>query len=293
MVKSNPSSKISKAWYKSKLAIILLLIFIFPVGAYLMWKYSGWGKSTKIALSIVMGLFFVLVVYSATNPTPDISLNNVKDGRISTDNKDYIVSGTVYPIDAVVTVNSKDALRSGNRFSANIELKEGDNQITVKVVTKNKVTTDEQFIIHRTTAAEMKTKLDSEKAAKEKTAEAAAKKADEDAAKKQAEADAAANKKAESDAAAAAAEKANTIASLFPVRAEAEKIARAYADKEWGTDYEMVKYTFDNQMEAYDWLVSQTEHRDIMEGAIREWGTDYEMVKYTYNNQVEAYNSLH
>jgi hypothetical protein len=83
-----------------------------------------------------------------------------------------------------------------------------------------------------------------------------------------------------------------TIAELFPTRSEAEAIARANAEEDWGTDYSMVKYSYDNQMEAYDWLVQQTEHKDIMQDAIDDWGDDYEMVQYTYNNQVDAYNSL-
>jgi len=67
------------------------------------------------------------------------------------------------------------------------------------------------------------------------------------------------------------------------------EILKANALAEWGDDYEMVKYTYENQVEAYDWVVKQTAHPDIMERAKQEWQNDYEMVKYTYENQVEAY----
>lgn len=83
-----------------------------------------------------------------------------------------------------------------------------------------------------------------------------------------------------------------TIASMFPARQEAEKIAKAHAEAKWDTDYEMVRYTLDNQMEAYEWLVEQTEHVDIMHESVAKWGSDYEMVKYDYENQVEAFNGL-
>lgn len=83
-----------------------------------------------------------------------------------------------------------------------------------------------------------------------------------------------------------------TIAALIPARNEADKIAKANAEEEWGDDYRMVKYTYENQMEAYDWLATQTEHTDIMKGAVSEWESDYRMVKYTYENQVKAFNSL-
>ena len=62
--------------------------------------------------------------------------------------------------------------------------------------------------------------------------------------------------------------------------------------KEWGDDYRMVQYEFNLQMEAYSWLINQTQYPDIMERAQREWGNDYRMVKYEYENQVKAYQSL-
>ena len=66
----------------------------------------------------------------------------------------------------------------------------------------------------------------------------------------------------------------------------------ANAKKEWGYDYEMVKYEYNNQVEAYEWIMAQTAYPDIMNNAKQKWGTDYEMVKYEYNNQVEAYQNL-
>lgn len=64
------------------------------------------------------------------------------------------------------------------------------------------------------------------------------------------------------------------------------------ASQEWGNDYEMVQYEYNNQVKAYDWIMAQTEYPDIMNSAKQEWGDDYEMVKYEYKNQVEAYKSL-
>ena len=42
----------TKKWYQKTGFIILLLIFFFPVGLFLMWKYTNWGKKVKIAISI-------------------------------------------------------------------------------------------------------------------------------------------------------------------------------------------------------------------------------------------------
>ena len=75
-------------------------------------------------------------------------------------------------------------------------------------------------------------------------------------------------------------------------RADALAKLKANASAEWGDDYQMVKYEYDNQVEAYDWVMAQTAHPDIMAKAKREWGMDYQMVQYEYNNQVKAYNDL-
>lgn len=49
----------NQKWYEKNLSIILLLIFFFPVGLFLMWKYSNWNKVVKIAISIFFGLFLI------------------------------------------------------------------------------------------------------------------------------------------------------------------------------------------------------------------------------------------
>lgn len=66
----------------------------------------------------------------------------------------------------------------------------------------------------------------------------------------------------------------------------------AKAKSKWGYDYQMVKYQYNNQVEAYEWVMAQTEYPSIMASAKQKWGTDYQMVKYEYNNQVEAYKGL-
>lgn len=45
--------KQEKKWYQKTGWIIALLIIFFPVGLYLMWKYTDWRKVLKIAVSIV------------------------------------------------------------------------------------------------------------------------------------------------------------------------------------------------------------------------------------------------
>lgn len=66
-------------------------------------------------------------------------------------------------------------------------------------------------------------------------------------------------------------------------------VLKSNASSKWGDNYEMVKYEYDKQVEAYDWVVAQTKYPDIMNKAKQKWVNNYEMVKYEYDKQVEAY----
>ena len=49
-------------WYRTNPGIIALLVLFFPVGLYLMWRYSAWSKTVKV---IVTGILAVLVLISS------------------------------------------------------------------------------------------------------------------------------------------------------------------------------------------------------------------------------------
>lgn len=48
-------------------AAILLLIFFFPVGLYLMWAKTAWKKKTKIIVTIVFAILAVLFIIGGVN----------------------------------------------------------------------------------------------------------------------------------------------------------------------------------------------------------------------------------
>ena len=58
----------TQKWYEKNVAIILFLIFFFPVGLLLMWKYSSWNKAVKIVISLFIGLA-VIVNFSSKDKT--------------------------------------------------------------------------------------------------------------------------------------------------------------------------------------------------------------------------------
>lgn len=52
---------LSKKWYQKAPGIIALLIFFFPAGLFLMWKFTNWSPKTKW---IITGIFLVLIFIS-------------------------------------------------------------------------------------------------------------------------------------------------------------------------------------------------------------------------------------
>jgi len=55
-------NKTELKWHQKTTPVILLLIFFFPVGLYLMWKNEMWSKSTRW---IVTGVFAFAVIANA------------------------------------------------------------------------------------------------------------------------------------------------------------------------------------------------------------------------------------
>ena len=45
-----------RKWYQTELGIIALLLFFFPVGLYLMWKYSFWTKKTRTYITVILAI---------------------------------------------------------------------------------------------------------------------------------------------------------------------------------------------------------------------------------------------
>lgn len=77
-----------------------------------------------------------------------------------------------------------------------------------------------------------------------------------------------------------------------PDKATVLSILKKNASDKWKDDYEMVKYEYDQQVEAYNWVTTQTKYPEIMTKAKKKWGYDYTMVQYEYKQQVKAFEAL-
>lgn len=82
---SGPSQESSLAvkekWYQKTFVIILLLIFFWPVGLFLMWKYKkNWSKIVKIIVTVLIAIFVLFSCIPGSNdeeststPSEDVS----------------------------------------------------------------------------------------------------------------------------------------------------------------------------------------------------------------------------
>ncbi|MBO0961633.1 hypothetical protein J1P26_18160 [Neobacillus sp. MM2021_6] len=69
------------------------------------------------------------------------------------------------------------------------------------------------------------------------------------------------------------------------------------ADRNWGTDYDMVAYEIQLQTAAYNRLlalkIDNKVKQDILTAAYLDWGFDFDMLEYEYQLQLDAYNRTH
>jgi hypothetical protein len=224
--KSQSSKKdFSDKWRAvQKWQIITLLIVFFPIGLYLLWRQDRWSKSTKkkgtfAILTAVVAFIALIVIFAPPTVTVTSSLASVKADS-------YNLTGKISPSGSRVSVNGAPANVSGDTFSENVKLTEGDNSLKVVVVSGSKQT-EQVFKIHRYTKAEV---VAQEKAAAKKKADAsaaAAKKKAADAAAAQAEQQQAAAAKAKADADAAATAAKNKAAADAAAKAQANAAAAA------------------------------------------------------------------
>lgn len=90
-----------KKWYQKTVWIIALLILFFPVGLFLMWKYTDWKKPVKWGVTVFILFCFIagrfssdnlekISLQTSTNRTYDI--NEEVDINIATTPADYQLS---------------------------------------------------------------------------------------------------------------------------------------------------------------------------------------------------------
>ncbi len=62
-----PVVAVKQQWYEQQGIVVLFLIFFFPLGLFLMWRYAKWHIAVKIVISSLFALALIIGVF---NPPP-------------------------------------------------------------------------------------------------------------------------------------------------------------------------------------------------------------------------------
>ena len=95
-------------WYQKPVAVVLFLIFFFPVGLYLMWKNELWSKKARVVVTV----FFGLLILGSLNNNNESNCNDIY-GTYSGTSKMGYTNGS-----AKITIN--------NDCTANLTYEQGD-----------------------------------------------------------------------------------------------------------------------------------------------------------------------
>lgn len=90
---------VSDKWYTKTVWIVVLIILFFPVGLYLMWKYTNWNKFVKWGLTIIFALFFLASINSSSssNKTQQTTSNGSHPTSTPAPTKNPTPSPTISP----------------------------------------------------------------------------------------------------------------------------------------------------------------------------------------------------
>ena len=177
-----------KKWYQKTGWIIALLILFFPVGLFLMWKYTNWKKPVK---GIITALILIFALSGIVSPDKLEQITLKADtGQAYDINQKISIEATTTPSD--YELSSSDFKCSGGKIATNnrnisfIATKDGtyriwaehdgikSNNLTLKVENKAALAKQKEKEEQERLAAEKATKEAEEKAAQEKAAQEAA-----------------------------------------------------------------------------------------------------------------------
>lgn len=93
-------------WYQKPLTGVLFLIFFFPIGLFLMWKYDLWSQTTRVIVSVFFGLLILGNLskkstsksFGTTNNEKTVTFDEAKQfmkTRLSNVNQTLMASKTV------------------------------------------------------------------------------------------------------------------------------------------------------------------------------------------------------
>ena len=77
IVQEDAPNTVNKKWYQKSWGIGLLLLCVFPVGAYLLWKYGEFNVKIKKILTGIFAVIFLIMIFSSGNDNQELAKENV------------------------------------------------------------------------------------------------------------------------------------------------------------------------------------------------------------------------
>lgn len=121
-----PKKSSKKKWYQKTWGIVLMLVIFFPVGLFLLWKYTNLKKPLKILITALVGLIFIFsnssVLENLTLEIPDYQEEYFTDShidiRILTEPEDFLSENNMEDLEFIASSNNisfdKDGIYTGD-----------------------------------------------------------------------------------------------------------------------------------------------------------------------------------
>ena len=144
-----PNNHDDTVWYKRTGWIVFWLVFFFPVGLFLMWKYSNWKKIIKSAITAYFLFFGGILAFS-----PDLKSISLK----LDDSKTYYVNQSI-PIQTSVSPDSYTIPESAYKSSGGeIDLSDDGIVFTASKAGTYKIWADHQGVKSKKLVVDVKKK---------------------------------------------------------------------------------------------------------------------------------------
>lgn len=121
-----PKKSSKKKWYQKTWVIVLMLIIFFPVGLFLLWKYTNLKKPLKILITALIGLIFIFanssVLENLTLEIPDYQEEYFTDSHIDinilTEPEDFLSGNNMEDLEFITSSDNisfdKDGIYTGD-----------------------------------------------------------------------------------------------------------------------------------------------------------------------------------
>lgn len=145
-------------WYQKSWVIVLFIIFVFPVGLFLMWKYTNWNKILKVVVTCIIA-FVLIGNYGSSDNKAEVS--KVVDNEMETTTEkptqeeteattvvETTTAGEITTAEEVIQVTAQDLLETykSNEIKGDELYKDKRLQVTGTIANIGKDLLDKPYV---------------------------------------------------------------------------------------------------------------------------------------------------